>query len=139
MARSLSDLAHPYQGGPNRPGWQHGEGEPSKRKALSYAHANKIEARAQERFEQEQAECQQKQATRQAWRDAGKKPRGRNPKAWLPGPRDTDQVNLIDEESGIMPLSGGRFEQCYNAQAGVDTETMLVVSARTTQVTKDKQ
>ena len=36
------------------------------------------------------------------------------------GPRPkTDQVNLTDEESRIMPVSGGGFEQCYNAQAGV--------------------
>jgi len=99
----------------------------------------KIEARAQERFEQEQAEYQQKQAKRQAQRDQGKKPRGREPKAPLPGPRETDQVNLTDEESRIMPVSGGGFEQCYNAQAGVDTETMLVVSAHITQATNDKQ
>ncbi|MEZ5555624.1 IS1182 family transposase [Haliea sp.] len=99
----------------------------------------KIEARAQERFEQEQAEYEQKQARRQAQRDSGKKPRGREPKAPLPGPRETDQVNLTDEESRIMPVSGGSFEQCYNAQAGVDTETMLIVSAHTTQATNDKQ
>jgi len=99
----------------------------------------KIEARAQERFEQEQAEYQQKQAKRQAQRDQGKKPRGREPKAPLPGPRETDQVNLTDEESRIMPVSGGGFDQCYNAQAGVDTETMLVVSAHITQATNDKK
>ncbi|WP_131917737.1 IS1182 family transposase [Chromatocurvus halotolerans] len=99
----------------------------------------KIEARAQERFEHEQADYQQKQAKRQAQRDQGKKPRGREPKAPLPGPRDTDQVNLSDEESRIMPVSGGGFDQCYNAQAGVDTETMLVVSAHITQATNDKK
>jgi transposase len=99
----------------------------------------KIEARAQERFEREQAEYQQKQAKRQAQRDVGKKPRGREPKPPLPGPRDTDQVNLTDEESRIMPVSGGGFEQCYNAQASVDTDTMLVVSTHMTQATNDKQ
>lgn len=98
-----------------------------------------MEARAQERFEQEQADYQQKQAKRQAQRDAGKKPRGRAPKPPQPGPRDTDQVNLTDDESRIMPVSGGGFEQCYNAQAGVDTETMLVVSTHLTQATNDKQ
>jgi hypothetical protein len=99
----------------------------------------KIEVRAQERFEREQAEYQQKEAKRQAQRDAGKKPRGREPKPPLPGPRDTDQVNLTDEESRIMPVSGGGFDQCYNAQAGVDTDTMLVVSTHMTQATNDKQ
>ncbi len=99
----------------------------------------KIEARAQERFEREHAEYQQKQAKRQSQRDAGKKPRGREPKPPQPGPRDTDQVNLTDEESRIMPVSGGGFEQCYNAQASVDTDTMLVVSSHMTQATNDKQ
>lgn len=98
-----------------------------------------IEARAQERFEHEQAEYQQKQAQRQARKNAGKKHLGREPKPPSPGPRDTDQINLTDEESRIMPISGGGFEQCYNAQAGVDTETMLVVSAHLTQATNDKQ
>jgi hypothetical protein len=27
-----------------------------------------------------------------------------------------DQINLTDEESRIMPVAGGGFEQCYNAQ-----------------------
>ena len=99
----------------------------------------KIEARAQERFEREQADYQQKQSRRQFQRDAGKKPRSREPKAPLPGPRDKDQINLTDEESRIMPISGGGFEQCYNAQAGVDTETMLIVNAHITQATNDKQ
>jgi transposase len=99
----------------------------------------KIEERAQERFEREQAEYQQKQAKRQAQRDGGKKPRGREPKPPLPGPRDKDQINLTDEESRIMPVSGGGFDQCYNAQASVDTDTMLVVSTHMTQAPNDKQ
>lgn len=38
-----------------------------------------------------------------------------------------------------MPVSGGGFEQCYNAQASVDTDTMLVVSTHLTQAPNDKQ
>jgi hypothetical protein len=105
---------------------------------LSAAKA-RIEVRAQERFEREQADYQQKEDKRQAQRDAGKKPRGQNPKPPEPGPRDKDQVNLTDEESRIMPISGGGFEQCYNAQASVDVESMLVVSTHMTQATNDKQ
>jgi len=71
-----------------------------------------IEARAQERFEQEHAEDQSKQEKRQALRDVGKKPKGREPKPPQPGPKDKDQVNLTDEESRIMPVSGGGFEPC---------------------------
>jgi transposase len=107
-------------------------------KALAEA-KQAIAARAQERFEREQSDYQHKAAKRRSQRDAGKKPRGREPKPPQPGPTDTDQVNLTDEESRIMPVSGGGFEQCYNAQAGVDTDTMLVVSTHMTQATNDKR
>ncbi len=107
-------------------------------KALAAAKAV-IEERTQERFDHEQAEYQDKQEKRQAQRDAGKKPRGREPKPPQPGPKDKDQVNLTDEESRIMPVSGGGFEQYYNAQASVDTDTMLVMSTHVTQATNDKQ
>lgn len=106
--------------------------------ALAEARA-KIEARAQERFEAEQQEYDARQAKRQAQRAAGKKPRGKDPEPPTPGPTARDQVNLTDEESRIMPVSGGGFEQCYNVQAGVDTDTMLVFSAHVTQATNDKQ
>lgn len=99
----------------------------------------KIEERAKERFEREQAEYHSKQEKWQAQRDAGKKPKGRAPKPPQPGPKDRDQVNLTDEQSRIMPVSGGGFEQCYNAQASVDTDTMLVMSTHVTQATNDKQ
>ncbi len=98
-----------------------------------------IEGRAQERFEREQAEYHRKQEKRQIQRDAGKKPKGREPIPPQPGPKDKDQVNLTDEESRIMPVSGGGFEQCYNAQAGVDTDTMLVMNTHVTQAANDKQ
>jgi transposase len=78
----------------------------------------KIEARAKERFEQEQAEYQAKLAAREAKaKTAGKKPGGRPPSPPVEGPRPTDQVNLTDEESRIMPVAGGGFEQCYNDHA----------------------
>ena len=37
-----------------------------------------------------------------------------------------------------MPVSGGGFEQTYNAQAAVDTESKLIVAAHITQQTNDK-
>ena len=100
----------------------------------------KIEARAAERFAREQAEHEAKLAARAAKAAArGRKPGGRPPKAPTPGPRPEDQINLTDEESRIMPVAGGAFEQCYNAQAVVDTQTMLVVAAQITQAANDKQ
>ena len=37
-----------------------------------------------------------------------------------------------------MPAGGKNFQQAYNVQAGVDTETMLVVTAHVTQHANDK-
>lgn len=100
----------------------------------------KIEARAKERFEQEQAEYEAKIAARLAKETAtGKKPRGKTPKPPESGPRADDQINLTDEESRIMKVAGGGFEQCYNAQAVVDTESMLILAPHVTQATNDKE
>jgi len=99
-----------------------------------------IAARAQARFEREQAEYEEKQAQREAHeKKTGKKPRGRGPKPPTPGPEPKDQVNLTDEESRIMPTSSGGFEQGYNAQAGVDIDTHLIVEEHLTQHPNDKQ
>jgi hypothetical protein len=38
-----------------------------------------------------------------------------------------------------MPTAGGGFEQAYNAQAGVDTATHLIVAQHVTDHTNDKQ
>jgi hypothetical protein len=42
----------------------------------------------------------------------GTKPTGRPPAAPVEGRLPTDQVNLTDEETWIMPVAGGGFEQC---------------------------
>ena len=100
----------------------------------------KIEARAKERFEREQAEYEAKLAKRQAREAAsGKKPGGKPPTPPAPGPRADDQLNLTDEDSRIMKVAGGGFEQCYNAQALVDTESMLVMVPHLTQAGNDKE
>ena len=99
----------------------------------------KIEQRAAERHEAERQAYEAKQAKRRAQREAGKKPRGKEPQPPQAGPKDSDQVNLTDEESRIMPVSGGGFEQSYNAQAGVDIDTMMVITAHVTQACNDKR
>lgn len=99
----------------------------------------KIEQRARERHAVEQQEYEAKCARRQAQRGAGKKPRGPDPDPPSSEPRPGDQVNLTDEDSRIMPSSGGGFEQSYNAQAAVDTATMLVITAHVTQAPNDKR
>lgn len=108
-------------------------------KALAEAKAM-IEARAKARFERERAEYESKLARREEKRKkTGGKPRGRPPKAPEAGPKPEDQVNLTDEESRIMPVSGGGFEQAYNAQAAVDASSMLVVGTGVTQASNDKE
>ena len=79
-------------------------------------------------------------AARQAKEEAtGKKIGGKKPSAPTPGPRAKDQINLTDEASRIMREADGGFEQSYNAQAMVDTESMLVVVADVTQAANDKE
>ena len=54
-------------------------------------------------------------------------------------PLPTDQVNLTDEQSRIMPIPGGGFEQCYNAPAVVAAGSLLLVVADVIQAPNDKQ
>jgi hypothetical protein len=68
--------------------------------------------------------------------ETGKKPTGKPPQE---GQCWSDQINLTDEESSIMKVAGGGFEQCYNAQAAVAGESMLAVATGVTQAGNDKQ
>ncbi|QLH49098.1 MAG: IS1182 family transposase [Candidatus Accumulibacter cognatus] len=100
----------------------------------------KIAARAEERDQREKAQYDEKRARRKAKEEeTGRKWGGRVPKAPEPGVRDSDQINLTDEESRIMPVAGGGFEQAYNAQAAVDPATLLVVAVGVTQAPNDKE
>ena len=100
----------------------------------------KIEARAQERFEGEQTEHQAKLLARQEQHQrTGKKPGGRPPQPPTGGVGAKEQINLTDEDSRIMPVAGGGFDQSYNAQAAVATESLLVVANAVTQAANDKQ
>jgi hypothetical protein len=99
-----------------------------------------IEARAKERHAREQAEYDAKMAARDAKAAAtGKKRGGRPPAPPVAEPGPTDQVNLTDEESRIMAVPGGGFEQCYNAQAAVATGCLLVLATDVVEASNDKQ
>lgn len=100
-----------------------------------------IEARARARHQEEEAQYQAKLAERERKQEAtGKKPGGKAPQPPQEGPRDKDQYNFTDPESRIMKdgASGG-FEQAYNAQAAVDTESMLIVGQHLSDHPNDKQ
>jgi len=100
----------------------------------------KIEERATERHARDMAAYEEKVAARKSKEKAtGKKAGGRAPKQPESGPQDKDQVNLTDEESRIMPTSGGGFEQAYNAQAAVDMDTMIVVATDLSHNPNDKR
>ena len=97
----------------------------------------KIEARVK-------AEAEAAPAAKLAARDkraqkSGKRPRGRPPAPPTGTPSNKDQVNFTDEDSRIMPVPGGGFEQAYNAQAAVDVESLLVVAPAVTHAANDKQ
>ncbi|HEY1933534.1 MAG TPA: IS1182 family transposase [Acetobacteraceae bacterium] len=99
-----------------------------------------IEARAKERCAREKAEHEAKMAARAAKSaETGKKPGGRPPAPPTEAPGPADQVNLTDEESRIMPVAAGGFGQCYNAQAVVAADSLLVVAGDVVQAPNDKQ
>ena len=127
---------------------------------MSYEHAGKIEAQLKAEvaellakaeaadqtdvpdgisIPEELAEHEARLAAREAKTAAtGKKPGGRPPQPPVEGPLPNDQINLTDEDSRIMPVAGG-FEQCYNAQAAVAADSLLVVAVTVTQAPNDKQ
>jgi transposase len=89
-----------------------------------------LEARAQERYEAEQAEYEAKvRAREEQARQTGRQPRGRAPQPPVPGPRAKDQYNFTDPESRIMKNSNNSgFDQHYNAQAAVDQASLFIVA-----------
>ena len=99
----------------------------------------KIAARAQERYVREKEEYDQKMKKREAIKNSGQSPKGNPPTEPSPEPLDKDQVNLTDEESRIMKVSDGGFEQSYNAQASVDVESLLIVGVHVSIKPNDKK
>lgn len=98
-----------------------------------------LDARAKVRFENELAAHEEKLSERKTKEaKTGRKPRGKAPKPPEPGPRAKDQYNFTDPESRIMK-SGGSFEQCYNFQAAVEVETMMIVGGFVTNAPNDKE
>jgi transposase len=98
-----------------------------------------IEERAKEAAALQQKEYEAKMERRQADRDQGHKPKGKDPQPPSTEPEPKAQYNFTDPESRIMKAgSGGHFEQAYNAQAAVD-ENMLIVGAQLSPAPNDKE
>jgi transposase len=97
----------------------------------------KIEARVKE---QQDAEYQQKLTARaEQEKRTGKRPPGPPPAPPSGTVDEKEQINLTDEDSRIMKVADGGFDQCYNAQAAVATGSLLIVANGLTQATNDKQ
>ncbi len=109
--------------------------------AVIKAAKEKIEQRAKERYERELQEYNEKMKKREAKEKltkkkiAGKVPQAPTDKE----PKPKDQINLTDEESRIMPVSGGGYMQAYNAQASLEHDSRLIVHQHLTQNANDKR
>jgi transposase len=107
-------------------------------KAIAEAKA-RIREREAERQTQEQADHDEALADRKRIEQkTGKKMKSRPPERPKKGVRPDAQLNLTDAESRIMPSHEG-FIQGYNAQAAVDTDSMLIVGAELSQRPTDRR
>ena len=134
----------------------------SRHSALSYGHARKLEVQLQAEVAElmtlaeaadtadvpdgmsvpEELARRQTRLARIAEakaRRTGRKPGGRPPQPPVAGPSPKDQVNLTDADSRIMPVAGDGFEQAYNAQAVVASESLLVLTTDVVQAANDKE
>jgi transposase len=103
-----------------------------------------LEQEAKEKAQQQAAAAKAKNEARELKeQETGKKLGGRP--AQEPGPEQAKpepkaQRNFTDPDSRIMKDGASKsFEQCYNAQAAVDSTAQVIVAAAVTQQTNDKQ
>jgi transposase len=100
-----------------------------------------LEARAEERYEVEQAEYEAKLREREEKaKRTGQKPGGRPPQPPKAGPRAKDQYNFTDPDSRIMKNSNNKgFDQHYNVQVAVEQECRLIVGNTLSNHASDRQ
>lgn len=96
----------------------------------------------EERYKAEQqADYEKKKGKREKQRKGGTTPKGPDPKPPKESaPADKKQYNFTDPDSRIMKAGNGEhFKQAYNAQAAVETESLLVVGQLVTDAPNDKE
>jgi transposase len=96
----------------------------------------RLEAEATTKADEEQCRRDEARARREA---EGRKRRGKEPAPVDPTPEEKAQTNFTDPEAKIMKQSNKGFDYSYNAQAVVDGEAQIIVSAEVTRETNDKQ
>ena len=97
-----------------------------------------VEQRAKERYQREKELYDAKMEKRREKKEkTGKNPMGNVPKAPTEGPNDKDQYNFTDPQSRIMKTSAG-YDQCYNSQAAVNDD-MIIVGAYSNSHVTDRQ
>ncbi|MEX2380846.1 MAG: transposase [Opitutales bacterium] len=111
-----------------------------KRKAKIKEAVAVIESRHQEKVQEQKQAYKDKVEERQTRREKGETVGGHEPKPVDEKVKPSDPYNFIDPESRIMKAGTGKnFEQCYNAQAGVEVESMLIVGNYVTDHANDKR
>jgi len=99
-----------------------------------------ITRREKERYENEKAEYDAKIKAREAKeKETCKKTRGKTPQEPKEEISGKAQMNMTDEDSRIMPKCKKAFEQSYNAQAGVDVGSHMIVNEHVSQACNDKE
>ena len=96
-----------------------------------------LEKEAQAKARAKREEMAEKERSLQ---EQGKKRKGKKPKEPSDSVYPRSQRNFTDPDSRIMIDGASKsFEQAYNCQAAVDSESQIIVAANVTQQTNDKQ
>ena len=109
---------------------------------LAVAKAKDRGARGGTRYAQELTEHEAKLAAREAKTAAtAKSPAANHPSLRCRPVAEGSDPDLTNRRriARIMPVAGGGFERCYNAQAVVTADSMLVIAADVVQAPNDKR
>jgi hypothetical protein len=96
-----------------------------------------LEKEAQAKARAKRKEITEKERSR---KEQGKKCKGKKPKEPSDSVDPKAQRNFTDPDSRIMKDGASKsFEQAYNCQAAVGSESQIILAANVTQQTNDKQ